>query len=109
MSDPLLECPQLVASEAGFNIVSIGGRFYRVPQRLGTMCLELKRDRNHPKVRTFMTAASALSSITLRDHIRYPFWRARIYLRDLRWLLRHRLTGWRPPVSQKRCPCWDRK
>lgn len=99
MPDPVP--PSLVASRAGVNIVHYDGYFYRVPQRLGTMCLEVRADRQHPEVWPFIERANALASITWADRARYPLYLAHLWLRDCWW----GLTGHKPTV--KKCPGWD--
>lgn len=93
--------PQLVYSRWGINIVSYAGWFWRVPQRLGTICLELDADRGHPEIVLVPSLAAAKDSIGWRDAVRYPPWRTWVFMRGWFW----HLTGTTP--KQKRCPSWD--
>jgi len=94
--------PRLRATRAAINIVEFDQLFYRVPQRLGTMCMECAADRADPQVRGFATLADALASITLIDRIRAPLFRLRIRLRDATDRIRGVSRG-----PGKCCPSWD--
>jgi hypothetical protein len=55
--------PILVGTKDGFNVVRVDGRYFVIPQALGTMDLQQREARNHPDIVTVDSILDALAQI----------------------------------------------
>lgn len=93
--------PRLLCSRAAFNFVLIygtpdAGGVLKVPQRLGTLFLDVPAECELEGIVEFSSLSAAKATITTRNWIAWPVWRLSILIRDLSRLI----DGNAPPARK---------